>query len=213
MIYRTAFWAQSLDNKSPDQFVTHGIKDGDSMEVRQGIVLAMSLVREKGRKVYDNGTSRIYAYAKVPAPLNFLRAPRSEWLLSVTPVDSDAAERASPVTCYVLKEVSRAEADVSTTPTPSGEGGFSRRFTADLRSFLETIATSSAPAAPKVPGRRLEESHYEILDAVVQVLDSLTGTGGVLKFFKDMVGGSKLLLAIPLFLILGVVIVLSLVKF
>lgn len=200
MIYRAAFWAQSLDNKSPDQFVTHGIKDGDSLGVRQGIVLAMSLVREKGRKVYDNGTSSIYAYARVPAPLNFLSAPRSEWLLSVTPVDTDAAKRASPVTCYVLKEVSRGEANVSTTPTPSGEGGFSRRFTADLRSFLE------------VPGRRLEESHYEILDAVVQVLDSLTGTGGVLKFFKDMVGGSKLLLAIPLFLILGVVIVLSLVK-
>lgn len=160
MNYRMAFWAQSLDNTSPDHFVVENFEDGDSLEVQQSLVSAMSRVRRVGVKVYENQDGSTYAFLKDPDRHD------TEWLLSVTPTQLDAAERTSPVRCYIVKAASsrRVANKAGAFSATGGSSRFCEAFIASLRRFVGTKA-----------GRTLDETQYAVLDAVIQTLDTVTG--------------------------------------
>ena len=93
MAEKYIFWAQSLDNTSPDHFMDQGVDLlAEEKQGRQKIVSLIYEVAKRGRRRYDaSGVA--------------LTATRRDFVLDVPMVELDVVGRSAPVTAYGVMAV------------------------------------------------------------------------------------------------------------
>jgi|APMI01.1.fsa_nt_gi hypothetical protein len=93
MAEKYIFWAQSLDNTSPDHFMDQGVDLlAEEKQGRQKIVSLIYEVAKRGRRRYDaSGVA--------------LTATRRDFVLEVPMVELDVVGRSAPVTVYGVMAV------------------------------------------------------------------------------------------------------------